>query len=172
MLPNCKHVSFLYPIYALIFTNTPAGTTNLFNASTVRAFASKISISRLCVRISNCSRDFLSTCGLLNTVYRSTRVGSGTGPLTRAFVLRAWSTISLADVSRERWSYASILIRIRSVSVAIQFYTSKLILRLGRSPKDKENNLLNDKIKLKIHKNADNISLCTVLLLVFGRKSV
>ena len=34
-----------------------------------------MSISRLCVRISNCSRDFLSTCGERNTVQRLITVG-------------------------------------------------------------------------------------------------
>src|SRR5215213_8587793 len=36
------------------------------------------------------------------------------GPQTRALVRLAWSTISFADASSARWSYASILIRIRS----------------------------------------------------------
>src|SRR4051794_34557074 len=49
---------------ALIFTKTPAGTTKRFRASTVRGPKSRISMMRLWVRISNCSRDFLSMCGL------------------------------------------------------------------------------------------------------------
>ena len=53
-----------------------------------------MSSSRLCVRISNCSIDFLSTCGLRFTVYRSIRVGSGIGPATRAPVRLAVSTMS------------------------------------------------------------------------------
>ena len=82
--------------YALIFTNTPAGTTRRLSASTVRAVGSKISITRLCVRISNCSRLFLSMCGLRRTVYRSIRVGTGIGPQTRALVRLALSTISFS----------------------------------------------------------------------------
>ena len=39
-----------------------------------------MSISRLCVRISNCSRDFLSTCGDRSTVQRLMVVGRGIGP--------------------------------------------------------------------------------------------
>jgi hypothetical protein len=58
-------------------------------------------------------------CGLRSTVYLSILVGNGIGPLTRALVLRACSTISLADASKDRWSYASILIRILSLSAAI-----------------------------------------------------
>ena len=51
--------------------------------------------------------------------YLSMRVGSGIGPLIRALVLLACSTISFADASRILWSYASILIFILSVSPAI-----------------------------------------------------
>src|SRR4051794_16747155 len=100
--------------YALIFTKTPAGTTRRLSASMVRAVGSKMSITRLCVRISNCSRDFLSMCGDRSTVYRSIRVGTGMGPQTRALVRLACSTISRAEASRARWSYASIRILIRS----------------------------------------------------------
>ena len=39
-----------------------------------------MSSTRLCVRISNCSRDFLSMCGERLTVNFSMRVGSGIGP--------------------------------------------------------------------------------------------
>ena len=55
------------------------------------------SSSRLWVRISNCSRDFLSICGDRRTVNRSIRVGSGMGPRTRAPVRFAVLTISVAD---------------------------------------------------------------------------
>jgi hypothetical protein len=44
----------------------------------------------------------LSTCGERLTVKRETAVGSGIGPATFAPVLRAVSTISLADWSRIR----------------------------------------------------------------------
>ena len=54
---------------ALISTSTPAGRSSFISASTVCCVGSRMSSSRLCVRISNCSRDFLSTCG-----ERSTRV--------------------------------------------------------------------------------------------------
>jgi hypothetical protein len=41
-------------------------------------------------------------CGLRSTVYRSIRVGIGTGPQTIAFVRFAFSTISFADASSAR----------------------------------------------------------------------
>src|ERR1700686_3115001 len=46
---------------ALISTSTPGGRSSFISASTVSGGGSRISIRRLCVRISNCSRDFLST---------------------------------------------------------------------------------------------------------------
>src|ERR1019366_7007590 len=54
------------------------------------------------VRISNCSRDFLSTCGERFTVQRAMVVGSGIGPATFAPERRAVSTISVVDWSRIR----------------------------------------------------------------------
>src|SRR4029077_5165253 len=67
---------------------------------------STMSSMRLWVRISNCSRDFLSTCGERKTVNFSILVGSGIGPRTRAPVRFAVLTISLVDWSSTRWSYA------------------------------------------------------------------
>ena len=57
---------------------------------------------RVCVRISNCSRDFLSTCGERSTVHLFFSVGSGIGPVSRAPVRRAVSTISVVDWSSTR----------------------------------------------------------------------
>ena len=54
------------------------------SASTVFVDGSMMSISRLCVRISNCSRPSLWTNGPRMTVYFSMRVGSGTGPAMSA----------------------------------------------------------------------------------------
>ena len=65
-----------------------------------------MSSSRLCVRISNCSRLFLSMCGERLTVKRSMRVGSGIGPRTSAPVRLAVLTISRVDASSTRWSNA------------------------------------------------------------------
>ena len=65
---------------------------------------SKISTKRLCVRISNCYRDFLSMCGDRRTVYTVFFVGSGIGPAMRAPVLFAVCTISAVDLSTTSWS--------------------------------------------------------------------
>jgi hypothetical protein len=71
-----------------------------------------MSIRRLCVRVSNCSRDFLSMCGPRNTVYLLMLVGSGIGPATRAPVRIAVSTISPALWSSSLKSYAFMRMRI------------------------------------------------------------
>src|SRR5246500_2803234 len=60
----------------------------------------------LCVRISDCWRLFLSTCGERLTVNFSILVGSGIGPRTCAPVRLAVLTISRVDASRMRWSNA------------------------------------------------------------------
>src|SRR3979409_452992 len=64
-----------------------------------------MSISRLWVRISKCSRESLSLNGERITQYTFFSVGSGTGPETVAPVRVAVSTISLAAVSIAVWSY-------------------------------------------------------------------
>src|ERR1700726_1874831 len=71
-----------------------------------------MSSSRLCVRISNCSRLFLSMCGERLTVNFSILVGSGMGPRTCAPVRFAVFTISRVDASRMRWSNALSRMRI------------------------------------------------------------
>src|SRR3989338_3820880 len=68
------------PYNILISTSTPADNSNFINASIVCCVGSTISKSLLWVRISNCSRDFLSTCGLRKTQYLSIFVGRGIGP--------------------------------------------------------------------------------------------
>src|SRR5207244_8651935 len=78
-----------------------------------------MSSSRLCVRISNCSRDFLSMCGERSTQYLLILVGSGIGPATLAPVRFAVSTISPADWSRSLWSYALRRMRMRGVVVIV-----------------------------------------------------
>src|SRR5947209_20522113 len=71
-----------------------------------------MSINRLCVRISKCSRESLSLNGERMTQYTFFSVGSGTGPETVAPVRVAVSTISLAAVSIAVWSYDFRRIRI------------------------------------------------------------
>src|SRR5882724_1493958 len=87
---------------ALISTSTPAGRSSFISASTVFCVGSKMSIRRLCVRISNASRDFLSTWGERNTQYLFFTVGNGIGPAICAPVRLAVSTISPVDWSRMR----------------------------------------------------------------------
>src|SRR3984957_1730471 len=65
-----------------------------------------MSISRLCVRISKCSRESLSLNGERITQYTFFSVGSGTGPDTLAPVRVAVSTISFAADSIAEVSYA------------------------------------------------------------------
>src|SRR5205085_10923453 len=105
----CKHSGTHCPSpgpYSLISTSTPAARSSFIKASTVCGVGSTISSRRLWVRISNCSRLFLSTCGERLTVNFSMRVGSGIGPRTWAPVRFAVFTISRVDVSRIRWSNA------------------------------------------------------------------
>src|ERR1700752_4202852 len=64
-----------------------------------------MSISRLWVRISKCSRESLSLKGERITQYTFFSVGRGTGPETVAPVRVAVSTISFAAVSIAVWSY-------------------------------------------------------------------
>src|SRR5574344_1525808 len=47
------------PVYCLISTSTPAGSSSFISESITSAVGSRMSIIRLCVLISNCSRDFL-----------------------------------------------------------------------------------------------------------------
>src|SRR3974390_3740606 len=98
--------------YSLISTSTPAARSSFIKASTVCGVGSTISSRRLCVRISNCSRLFLSTCGERLTVNFSILVGSGIGPRTCAPVRLAVLTISRVDASRMRGSQALSLMRI------------------------------------------------------------
>src|SRR5687767_9179892 len=71
-----------------------------------------MSMTRLCVFSSNCSRDFLSTCGDRSTVQRCVFVGSGMGPETCAPVFSAVRTMSDAAWSITAWSNAFRRIRI------------------------------------------------------------
>src|SRR5213079_869073 len=87
---------------SLISTSTPAARSSFIRASTVCGVGSTMSSRRLCVRISNCSRLFLSMCGERLTVKRSIRVGNGIGPRTVAPVGLAVLTISRVEWSSTR----------------------------------------------------------------------
>src|SRR3954463_16835317 len=89
-----------------------------------------MSISRLCVRISKCSRESLSLNGERITQYTFFSVGRGTGPDTVAPVRVAVSTISFAAVSMAEWSYAFRRMRILFwVAAAIRCPCSVFCLR-------------------------------------------
>src|SRR5450631_602864 len=87
-----------------------------------------MSSRRLWVRISNCSRLFLSTCGERLTVNFSMRVGSGIGPRTWAPVRFAVFTISRVDESRIRWSNA-----LRRMRIFWPFIAVVSLFRHGRA---------------------------------------
>src|SRR5918992_3079706 len=105
----CHHI--------LISMSTPAASDSRISASTVFVDGSMMSIRRLWVRISNCSRPSLWTKGPRMTVYFSIRVGSGTGPATSAPVRCAVSTICSADWSSSLWSYALSRMRMRCLAI-------------------------------------------------------
>src|SRR3954453_12781527 len=87
--------------------STPAGRwSRRWSESTVLGVGWWMSMSRLCVRISKCSRESLSLNGDRITQYTFFSVGRGTGPDTVAPVRVAVSTISFAAVSMAEWSYA------------------------------------------------------------------
>src|SRR5918996_2009344 len=69
-------------LYSLISMSTPAGRSRRMSESTVFGVGSMMSMSRLCVRISKCSRLSLYLCGERMTQYTLFSVGSGTGPAT------------------------------------------------------------------------------------------
>src|SRR6266568_697388 len=86
-----------------------------------------MSTTRLCVRISNCSRESLSMKGLRITVSLAISVGSGMGPAVRALARRAVSMILSAAWSSTRWSYALSRIRIFCATLLALFPSSLLL---------------------------------------------
>src|SRR6185437_390871 len=90
---------------SLISMSTPAGRSSRMSESTVFGVGWWMSISRLCVRISKCSRESLSLNGPRMTQYTFFSVGSGTGPDTVAPDRWAVSTMERADRSTSVWSY-------------------------------------------------------------------
>ena len=83
--------------HSLTSMSTPEGSWSRISVSTVFEVGLRMSISRLCVRISNCSRPSLWTKGERMTVSFLICVGSGIGPATTAPVRSAASTICSAD---------------------------------------------------------------------------
>src|SRR5882672_8035420 len=78
-----------------------------------------MSMSRLWIRISNCSRDFLSVCGDRKTQYFLICVGSSTGPTRTAPVRFTTSTILTKESSSILWSYDLNRIRIFGAVVVL-----------------------------------------------------
>src|ERR1700712_64510 len=84
---------------------TSAGRSRRMSESTAFGVGSMMSISRLCVRISKCSRLSLYLWGERMTHTTFFSVGSGTGPTTVAPARVPLSTILRAEVSMTSWSY-------------------------------------------------------------------
>src|SRR3990172_2697919 len=91
-----------FDAHSLISMSTPEGICRRMRASTVLDVGSRMSTNRLCVRISNCSRESLSMWGERMTQNFLISVGRGTGPATAAPVRSAASTMRTADWSRMR----------------------------------------------------------------------
>src|SRR5437879_8516369 len=88
-----------------------------------------MSISRLWVFSSNCSRLFLSMCGLRSTVHSWRFVGSGMGPDTCAPVFSAVRTMSAAAWSMSAWSNA-----LRRIRILPAIRSSKVPMANGQGP--------------------------------------
>src|SRR2546428_600114 len=133
VMPSFLPISpFMPRLYStLISTSTPAGRSSFVSASTVWDRESRMSMSRLCVFSSNCSRLFLSMCGLRSTVHSCRLVGSGMGPETCAPVFSAVRTMSAAAWSISAWSNA---LRRMRIFPAIRCLDSSLLLDFGGDP--------------------------------------
>ncbi len=112
-----------YFCFYIIFTSmlTPDGRERLVNASITFALGFSMSITRLCMRISNCSRASLCTKVERFTVYFLISVGKGIGPTTAASKRNAVSIIDFTLVSRILCSYARTRIRSFWISPAAAF---------------------------------------------------
>src|SRR5699024_10097014 len=98
------HVSSL-PDQSLISMLTSAGRSRRISESTALGVGSTMSMRRLWVRISKCSRLSLYLCGDRMTQKTFFSVGSGTGPPTVAPARVTVSTIFRAELSMTSWSY-------------------------------------------------------------------
>src|SRR5215212_11578537 len=107
----------------------PAGRSSRISWSIVFGFGLWMSMRRLCVRTSKCSRESLSLNGLRITQYTFFSVGRGTGPVIVAPERCAVSTIDWADRSSCWWSYP--LRRIRIFPCAMCLASLSLLDDLG-----------------------------------------
>ena len=85
--------------FIFISTSTPAGRFKFVSAPMIFGFGFRMSMRRLCTRISYCSRAFLCTKLERFTVYLWTSVGKGVGPAISAPFRTAISTICFAELS-------------------------------------------------------------------------
>src|SRR6476620_10414571 len=108
---------------------TSAGRSRRISESTALGVGSMMSIRRLWVRISKCSRLSLYLCGERITQITFFSVGRGTGPTTVAPARVTVSTILRADESRPAWSYD--FRRMRIFCPAIVCSLSFRVLPLG-----------------------------------------
>src|SRR5699024_6148468 len=90
---------------SLISMLTSSARSSRMSESTAFGVGSTMSIRRLCVRISKCSRLSLYLCGERMTQYTFFSVGNGTGPTTVAPARVTVSTILRAALSITAWSY-------------------------------------------------------------------
>ena len=100
---------------------TSAGRSRRISESTAFGVGSMMSMRRLWVRISKCSRLSLYLCGERITVTTFFSVGSGTGPTTFAPARVTVSTILLADESMISWSYDFSRMRILLAAILTRF---------------------------------------------------
>src|SRR2546426_106439 len=128
-MPSFLPISPVIPYSPLISPSTPAGRSSFVSASTVWERVSMMSISRLWVFSSNCSRLFLSMCGLRSTVHSWRFVGSGMGPDTCAPVFSAVRTMSAAAWSMSAWSNA-----LRRIRILPAIRSSQLPMAKGQGP--------------------------------------
>src|SRR5450631_151208 len=110
---------------------TSAGRSRRINESTALGVGSTMSIRRLCVRISNCSRLSLYLCGERITTKTFFSVGSGTGPTTVAPARVTVSTILRAELSMTSWSYDFSRMRIFCPAIASSDSLSSYLLLMA-----------------------------------------
>src|SRR5450756_201099 len=112
---------------------TSAGRSRRINESTALGVGSTMSIRRLWVRISNCSRLSLYLCGERITTKTFFSVGSGTGPTTVAPARVTVSTILRAELSMTSWSYDFSRMRIFCPAIASSDSLSSYVLLMAGS---------------------------------------
>src|SRR5699024_3759791 len=127
-----QFVAHVHHPQSLISMLTSAGRSRRMSESTAFGVGSTMSIRRLCVRISKCSRESLYLWGERITQNTFFSVGSGTGPTTVAPALETVSTILRAEGSITSWSYD--LSRMRIVCPAMASCLSSRLAWMQPTP--------------------------------------